>query len=398
MLLLRLWNYLRGYVIILVEGYFLEKFINICIHRQIFLWDINRHKDSSMTLKVSIKGFKMLRPVIKKTRCRAKILKKRGMPFLLNRYRSRKTFILGAFAFAFLFYVLTSFIWAVEIYGNNKVDSQILIDKLALYGARPGSFKFRVDTNKIADNMMLEIKELSWIGVALKGTKIKVTVVERVKPPQLIPKDEPCDIIAYRDGVVKSITAKIGQKSIKVGDTVTKGQVLISGTLISENKEVAPKYVHSTGEVLARTWYESRVPVNMKIQEKVRTGKKKDNYTLVLFSKPIKLFHKSKLYENYDRIEIKKKLSIGEDLILPFGVVVDRYYENQLVEREIDLEEAKRIAADKAYKEAADQISEEAKVVKRELDFIEKDDGGLIASVVVECLENIGIKEKIGGN
>jgi len=34
MLIFRLWNYIRGYVIIFVEGYFLEKFVNICTRRQ----------------------------------------------------------------------------------------------------------------------------------------------------------------------------------------------------------------------------------------------------------------------------------------------------------------------------------------------------------------------------
>ena len=67
MLLFRLWNYIRGYVIIVVEGYFLEKFVNICTRRQILLFDISRQKNSKMTLKVSIKGFRMLRPIAKKT-------------------------------------------------------------------------------------------------------------------------------------------------------------------------------------------------------------------------------------------------------------------------------------------------------------------------------------------
>lgn len=44
MLVLRLWNYLRGYVIILIEGIFLEKFINICTRRKMYLWDIDKKK------------------------------------------------------------------------------------------------------------------------------------------------------------------------------------------------------------------------------------------------------------------------------------------------------------------------------------------------------------------
>jgi similar to stage IV sporulation protein len=125
MILLKLWNYFRGYVIIAVEGYFLEKFINICTHRQVFLWDIKKRKDRTMTLKVSINGFKLLRPISYKTKCRVKILKRCGLPFLKKRYGKRKAFMLGALVFIALFYCLTSFIWSVEITGNKDIEKLI---------------------------------------------------------------------------------------------------------------------------------------------------------------------------------------------------------------------------------------------------------------------------------
>ena len=37
---LALWNYLRGYVIIYVTGFSVERFINLAVNRGIFIWDI----------------------------------------------------------------------------------------------------------------------------------------------------------------------------------------------------------------------------------------------------------------------------------------------------------------------------------------------------------------------
>lgn len=404
MLVLRLWNYLRGYVIILIEGYFLEKFINICTHRQILLWDINRSSNSAMVLKVSIKGFKLLKPICKKTGCRIRILRKKGVPFILNRYRKRKTFILGALIFVLLFYILTSFIWAIEITGNKKVDTQLLLDKLASEGVKPGVLKYGIDIDKVVNDMMLEVKELAWIGVVVKGTKVKIEVVERVQPPPVVPKNEPCNIIAGRDGIIKSITAKAGQTLVKAGDTVTKGQVLISGVVRSldesgkAREKEPPRYVHSLGTVKARTWYEHRCPVNVKQYEKERTGNKKDNYTLVLLNKKINLFHKAPLFDDYDEVEIKKKLSIGEDLTLPFEFIINRYYESIIVENELSLDDAKQLAADTAYSEVMKELADGTEIVKSGLNFTQDDSGQLNAVVTVECIEDIGITERIGGN
>ena len=59
MFLIRLWHYLKGYVIIIVSGQSVEKFINICTRRQILLWDMERVERNSVRMKMSIRGLRM---------------------------------------------------------------------------------------------------------------------------------------------------------------------------------------------------------------------------------------------------------------------------------------------------------------------------------------------------
>ena len=184
MLLLRLWNYIRGYVIIVVEGYFLEKFMNICTHRQILLWDIMRHKSTILTMKVSINGFKLLRTVARKSKCRVRIVRKKGLPFLFNRYRRRKAFVEGAVVFVFVVYLMTSFIWNVEITGNKELETSYIESMLSSHGIRPGVLKYSIDTKKIVSDLMLGEEKLSWISIDVRGTKVKIQLRERVIPPK----------------------------------------------------------------------------------------------------------------------------------------------------------------------------------------------------------------------
>jgi len=396
MLLIRLWNFIKGYVIIIVEGYFLEKFINICIHRQIFLWHIKRIKSKEMTLKVSVKGFKLLRPVCRKTRCRVRIIRKKGLPFILSRYKKRKAFVAGAVIFIFILYGLTSFIWAVEIEGNERIAADVLREKLAMLGAKPGVFKYTVDTDKIVDSLMMDINELAWIGVSLRGTKIKVKVVERKPAPELIARDVPCDVVAEKDGVIKMVIAKEGKTLVKEGETVSKGQVLIGGRVDSKVEGVEPRYVHAMGEVIARTWYEESKIVENFIIERVRTGKVKNRYSLILFNKRISLFFNNSSYENYDKIDIIKSLGIGEDAVLPFGIHIEKFYEVRLDRRELDEEEARQLAANYAYDAALRKIAPETKIIGTNVSWKEEE-GKLYAVVVVECEEDIGIQRELGG-
>ena len=45
-------NYILGYVNISVEGYYIERFINICISKGILLWNVKREKSTFMIANV----------------------------------------------------------------------------------------------------------------------------------------------------------------------------------------------------------------------------------------------------------------------------------------------------------------------------------------------------------
>ncbi len=398
MLILKLWNYFRGYVIITIEGYFLEKFINICIHREIFLWDIKRHGSRKMTLKISINGFKMLRPIALKTKCRVRIAKRVGLPFIKHRYKKRKTFLIGAVACIVLFYIMTSFIWSIEISGNKKINSDFIMEKLSESGVKQGVLKYKIDTKKVVSDLMLKIDKLGWVGVSVKGTKLKVQVDERIMPPKLVERDKPCDIVAKRDGIIKSVISKTGFDLVKPGDTVVEGQILVTGNVPGkeENSEVTP--LHAISTVKARTWYEGISPVINKPTVKERTGNKTNKYTLVLFGKRLSLPWGKVSYSKYDKIEIKKALSLGEDLVFPFEFIDDIYYETHEVEKEIPSKEAEDAAVRKAYDIASETIPEDAEIIKKDTKILNNDDGTKSVKVIIECIENIGISKEIGGD
>jgi similar to stage IV sporulation protein len=397
LLLLRFWNYIRGYVIIVIEGYFLEKFINICLHRQIFLWDIRRVSERKMTFRVSIKGFRLLRPIARKTKCRVRIKAKRGLPFLVNRYRKRKTFIFGALVFLALLYIMTSFIWSVDITGNETLDDTVIMEKLKEHGLYTGALKFGINTKQAVSDIMLDMAELSWISLDLKGTRLKVEVRERIPIPEIIPQKEPCSIIATKDALVIHMVVKEGIEAVKTGDTVIKGQELISGKIPVKNEKDIFRLVHSMGTVEAKTWYREEFPVETEKVEEARSGESYSDYSLVFFSKKFDLFHKKSGYEFYEKEELRKILSIGNDLVFPFELLIDKYYETTPRIIEVDEQDAMEAAADKAYEALMEIIPEEAEITDTETTYQTDSEGKVSAKVTIECREEIGVEQRIGG-
>ena len=396
LLILWLWYYAIGYVIINVEGKYLEKFINICVKRNLMLFDILK-KDNRIKLKLSIKSFKKLRPIAKKSKCRVKILKKSGLPFLLRRYRKRKVFALGLIISVFLFTVMNLFVWSVEVVGNENIKESEIIKILEKHGIRPGALKRNIDIDNSIEDILIENNIFAWIGITIRGTRVKVEVVESVQPPEIVPLDVPCNIIASKDGVVEKIVVERGSKIVEKGETIRKGQVVISGMIISENEENKYKFVHAMGSVKAFTWYMTRIKIDNIITDEIRTG----NYVTInkinILGKTIKTTFRRNKFENFEVIEEKNEFRIPGDVALPFEIITETIYEKKIVEWEVDEEEARKIAEDTAYNKLISHIDINVEILDKKVRIVENKDGEKHVEVMIKCLEEVGVQQKIGG-
>lgn len=79
-MLLDIIRYVRGYLQIRVSGSSVERFLNACSHRGIYLWGL-RPVGQAYEMNITIKGFRQLKPVLRKTGTRVVIIKRTGLPF-----------------------------------------------------------------------------------------------------------------------------------------------------------------------------------------------------------------------------------------------------------------------------------------------------------------------------
>ena len=124
-MLLQFLNFIRGYLVISVDGAFPERFINLAALSGIHLWGAEK-EDGKVTLRCTVKAFRRMRGPAKKSGCRIRIIKKSGLGFYLARYRSRNALILGLALFSALILISNLFIWTVRVDGNeNMTDEEI---------------------------------------------------------------------------------------------------------------------------------------------------------------------------------------------------------------------------------------------------------------------------------
>lgn len=107
--------YLFGYVNIVVEGFFIERFINMCISKKILFWNTKRTKSTIFSTNIGVSNYREVAKIARKCQCKIKINRKRGIPFILNKYRKRKIFVLALGTMVLGIITISNFIWNIEI-------------------------------------------------------------------------------------------------------------------------------------------------------------------------------------------------------------------------------------------------------------------------------------------
>ncbi|HZJ76079.1 MAG TPA: sporulation protein YqfD [Oscillospiraceae bacterium] len=393
MLVLKLWNYMRGYVTIRVQGLTLERFINMCMIGDIYLWDVKRIDNTTLEAKIGIKGFEELGEIIKKLGCKVSMCKKCGYPFWIHRLKKRKMLLIGAF-FCFLLLVFVStFIFSIEIVGNENVKKSEIMSKLNTLGLRPGANRYFINLRKLENQLLLEINQLAWVGVEIEGVRAKVEVAEKIIPPDKIDKNIPCDIVAKKSGVIEKIIAKNGYTVVEEGDIVKEGEILISGIVGLEYIE-SNMLVHSCGEVYAKTYYESTESKSLAEIKKEKTGQKFVKKIFKVGSVEI-TFNRNEI--PYDSYVVEKKIKRPlqwREIGFPVELIIEEYYEANEIEITIDETEAKNYIHRNALDNILEEIPFEAEILNTQIDFTIKD-GVLYGKVIIEALENIAVKKTL---
>ena len=202
MLLKKVNSYLLGNVKITVEGYYIERFINKCGVDGINLCDVEREKECIMNAQIYTKDFKKIKKIAKITKCRVKIDKKNGLPFLVHRYRRRKIFLILPVILICFFIVISKFIWNIEIVGNKKISKDEILKLVNDNGIKIGMLKSEINTEKVINEMRIKRDDISWIGISIDGTNAKIEIAEAREKPKLLDKNEYCNIIADKDGII----------------------------------------------------------------------------------------------------------------------------------------------------------------------------------------------------
>ena len=376
-----------GYVRIQVEGYYIERFINICTNRKILIWNLKRKKGVQLFLNIGIKDFKKLSDISRRTNCKVRIINKKGLPFLLHRYKKRKIFAIFLLVILIMIFISSRYIWNIDIIVQDNQIIENIEEDLQKLGLKQGIKKNKIDKEKIINEIRLHRKDISWIGLDIKGTNVKVKIVKSKEQPEIISNKDYCDIIAKKAGTISKITAQNGTAVVNVGDAVEAGDILIKG--IMEGKYTEARKVHSLGIVEAEIIYSKTKEVYFEQEIYNKTGKKENKYEIRINNKNLKLYKNNSKFDLYCSEINQNKIKISNNFYLPISITKISNFEQTKEVKKYSIEEAVEIATQELTKEFENELPHKDNITDKNVKTVQKDNS-VIVTLIYKVIEEIG--------
>lgn len=170
----------------------------------------------------------------------------RGLPAFFRAAAVRPGILLALAAVAFLFFFARSRVWDVRITGDGSIDEDTVRAALYEAGLRPGMRKKDVSIDRISSVCLSNGELFSAVNLSLSGVVAVVEWIGRSGVGQTVTCDRHgVNLVASCDGVIVSVEPISGTAVVAPGQTVKKGDLLISGVIPGGT-------VRAAGKVMAR--------------------------------------------------------------------------------------------------------------------------------------------------
>lgn len=373
-----------GYVRFEIKGEFPERLLNQLAANNVSVWGIAR-RGKSITACISVKDYFRIRQYRGKNKVRTRILARRGLPFFASKYRLRVGLAAGLVLYVSVLFFMSSFVWNVRVVGNESIETEEILTACRELGLYEGADISDLDVEQIRTRLSLRLEGIAWASVNIEGVRATVNISESKGDKN--PESPPCNLKASVDGVITKIEVTSGTIAVKVGQTVGKGQLLVSG--ITEYKDGAYQFGVSEGKVFAETSHETEIFVPFTQTQTVRTGEPKHKRVLSFFGIKIPLYLGS-VKGDYET-ETETKRYENNEMYLPVTLTDTVFYKLKTQTVTLTQEEAKQKGTQQLEDFEKTDLKN-AEILEKSVDFEVQSDG-ILLKAEYKCLENIAITD-----
>lgn len=383
--MIKLLNFLRGYVVLEICGASPGWALNRLTEAKIAFWDILWIDALTVQIKVFRKKEQAAHQQIQSVMCNVKLIESKGAYQIADRFLRRPVLLAMCFVALMSILVLPYFVFFFEVKGNETVPETLILREVEQSDVHIGIFGPKIYPRRIKDQVIASIPKIEWLTIEQHGCRADIVVREREEIPKTESKKGFANIVAAQSGIITEQSVYSGQAQYEVGDTVKKGDILVSGIVDLERTYLIER---ANAEIFARTW--RKIPVCMPteyIEKTEKLGYRKCLW-LVFGRRRIKIFGNSGIsYGSCDKMINNKTLTLPLGLTLPVSLEIEEFSFFDETEKKLDKEVAESLLSSFAADITDKEMS--AGAILDQSYLLREDDDRYFLKATFECHEMI---------
>lgn len=237
------WQWICGYVCVSLNGRQINRFLNLCSRNGIHLWRIVYDMEYTLKANLRLRDFYHLKPYLRKTKTKLRILRKKGFPFWCHRHPRLKWFYGICLCLICIGIYSLGFVWHIEIKGNSSLSASEIITYLQENAVEVGDKKNQIDCTQIEVMLREHFREMGWVSVYFERTNLCVEIKESLYDSLEdveIEVGRAYHLVANKDAKIHSIVTRTGKAVVKKDAYVHAGDVLVLGQneIYNDNGEI----------------------------------------------------------------------------------------------------------------------------------------------------------------
>ncbi len=334
---MRNWAMLPGRLLVEVTSAQPEQTLNVIAQNKIPISRVTQTDDLTYRFSIRRQDLNLLETGLKRLGCELKIVKKQGIAWKIQGLFRRPVLVCLLFLLLSASFFLPTRILFVRVEGNQTLPSRQILSAAEVCGIRFGASRKQVRSEKMKNALLSHLPQLQWAGVNTSGCTAVISVRERAEESQEMERPF-SNLIATQDGYILSQVILGGTPMFSPGQSVTKGQILVSGYT---DCGICLRAGRAEGEVLAQTSRDISAVTPSKTGIIHGITDRKYKISLLIRKKRINLWKDSRISDaGCGRMYEEYFVSLPGGFRLPLALCIDRYLEYSISESEVPEETA----------------------------------------------------------
>lgn len=217
-----------GKTVFLVEGTNQARLLSSLSKGGVAVFGVEKISINKMRFSVNLSDTRKFFAITNNLCYNVKTVDKKGLPKYIASAVKNIGLIIGLAVFLTVAVLSNRYIVAVDFEGDGAVYAEVLENYLFDNGVKKFTKVSDIDCDLLQDKMLADNDFLSFVSVSKRGARLKVYATLKDTPNGVI-DDSVYNLCSSVNGVVKSLKVYRGTAMVKVGDTVSNGDLLISG-------------------------------------------------------------------------------------------------------------------------------------------------------------------------